>query len=227
MSDAAVLDDHLPEVPAEVVDEIAMWRRIVGNADPENDIHDLLRNAAAALFAIRKKAADSIVAQAIVDGLADMAIVAGIDENDAGLIFYEAEAELLRLPSTERANGHALDEPPPALGPDDYGASAEAPPTPPEPLRFIDIAAWHGEPAPEREWAVRDRVPLKNVTLLSGEGSRFLPCTWLWERHSGAIGSGACPCPARRSFCAARTTSTSSAGALIRSCSTTAPATPS
>lgn len=37
-------------------------------------------------------------------------------------------------------------------------------------LPFIDIAAWQGEPAPEREWAVRDRLPLKNVTLLSGEG---------------------------------------------------------
>jgi len=40
----------------------------------------------------------------------------------------------------------------------------------PDELPFIDIAAWQGEPPPEREWAVRDRVPLRNVTLLSGEG---------------------------------------------------------
>jgi RecA-family ATPase len=40
----------------------------------------------------------------------------------------------------------------------------------PHELPFIDIAAWQGEPPPEREWAVRDRVPLKNVTLLTGEG---------------------------------------------------------
>ena len=39
------------------------------------------------------------------------------------------------------------------------------------PLSFIDIAAWHGQPVPKREWTVRDRIPSRNVTLLSGEGS--------------------------------------------------------
>ena len=49
--------------------------------------------------------------------------------------------------------------------------SAESEPTSdPPPLPFIDIAAWDGATAPEREWVVRDRVPLRNVTLLSGEG---------------------------------------------------------
>ena len=38
------------------------------------------------------------------------------------------------------------------------------------PLPFIKIASWHDVPAPEREWVVRNQVPLKNVTLLSGEG---------------------------------------------------------
>jgi RecA-family ATPase len=37
-------------------------------------------------------------------------------------------------------------------------------------LPFLNIAAWRDSPAPEREWVVRDRVPLNNVTLLSGEG---------------------------------------------------------
>jgi RecA-family ATPase len=44
------------------------------------------------------------------------------------------------------------------------------PTTQPPTLRFINIAAWDGTAAPEREWVVQDRVPLKNVTLLSGEG---------------------------------------------------------
>ena len=44
------------------------------------------------------------------------------------------------------------------------------PTTQPPPLPFINIPAWDGAAAPEREWVVRDRVPLKNVTLLSGEG---------------------------------------------------------
>jgi hypothetical protein len=49
--------------------------------------------------------------------------------------------------------------------------SAESKPaSEPPPLPFIDIAAWDGATAPEREWVVQDRVPLKNVTLLSGEG---------------------------------------------------------
>jgi RecA-family ATPase len=49
--------------------------------------------------------------------------------------------------------------------------SVEGKPTSaPPPLPFINIAAWDGMAAPEREWVVRDRIPLGNVTLLSGEG---------------------------------------------------------
>ncbi len=44
-------------------------------------------------------------------------------------------------------------------------------PTPtPTPLTFIQVAAWHAQPVPQREWAVLNRIPLRNVTLLSGEG---------------------------------------------------------
>jgi RecA-family ATPase len=39
------------------------------------------------------------------------------------------------------------------------------------PLTFIRLIDWHNRPVPEREWVVLNRVPLKNVTLLSGEGS--------------------------------------------------------
>ena len=39
------------------------------------------------------------------------------------------------------------------------------------PLPFINIAAWQDQAVPEREWTVKDRIPLSNVTLLSGEGS--------------------------------------------------------
>jgi hypothetical protein len=38
------------------------------------------------------------------------------------------------------------------------------------PLPFVNIAAWHNAPVPDREWVVRDRVPLAAVTLLSGDG---------------------------------------------------------
>ena len=39
------------------------------------------------------------------------------------------------------------------------------------PLAFCDIGAWAAQEAPPREWAVPDRFPLRNVALLSGEGS--------------------------------------------------------
>ena len=42
---------------------------------------------------------------------------------------------------------------------------------PVEPLPFIDIVTWQGQPIPEREWAVRDRIPARAVTLLSGDGA--------------------------------------------------------
>src|SRR5262249_53219827 len=37
-------------------------------------------------------------------------------------------------------------------------------------LPFISVAGWHGAPVPHREWAVLNRVPAKNITLLSGDG---------------------------------------------------------
>ena len=39
------------------------------------------------------------------------------------------------------------------------------------PLVFIDFTAWQNQPVPERSWVVRDRIPLNNVTLFSGEGA--------------------------------------------------------
>jgi RecA-family ATPase len=53
---------------------------------------------------------------------------------------------------------------------DDQQHNSERDQVQPKPLPFIDIAAWCDKPAPEREWVVRDQVPLRNVTLLSGEG---------------------------------------------------------
>ncbi len=40
-----------------------------------------------------------------------------------------------------------------------------------EPLRFIDMSGWDSAPAPPRQWAVRNRIPMRQATLLSGEGA--------------------------------------------------------
>jgi RecA-family ATPase len=37
-------------------------------------------------------------------------------------------------------------------------------------LPFIDMSRWDEEPAPEREWAVFERIPMRAVSLFSGEG---------------------------------------------------------
>jgi RecA-family ATPase len=51
-------------------------------------------------------------------------------------------------------------------------AEAKQPPSPEkESLPWIDTSRWDGEPCPEREWAVKDRIPLRQVTLFSGEGA--------------------------------------------------------
>jgi RecA-family ATPase len=38
------------------------------------------------------------------------------------------------------------------------------------PLKWLDISNWDSEPVPQRQWAIRDRVPLNQAGLLSGEG---------------------------------------------------------
>ena len=37
-------------------------------------------------------------------------------------------------------------------------------------LEWLDMSGWGSEPAPERKWAIKDRVPLNQAGLFSGEG---------------------------------------------------------
>jgi RecA-family ATPase len=41
---------------------------------------------------------------------------------------------------------------------------------PPPPLPWLNMSNWDHEPTPERQWAIRDRAPLRQVGLFSGEG---------------------------------------------------------
>src|SRR5262249_51048233 len=43
--------------------------------------------------------------------------------------------------------------------------------TPPPVLPWINMSSWDSEPVPEQDWAVLDRIPLRQVTLFSGEGA--------------------------------------------------------
>jgi RecA-family ATPase len=72
-------------------------------------------------------------------------------------------------------------EPPPATSPNEYGSNGtvgqdantplrEPAPEPLPPLKWLDMSRWDNQPLPEREWAIHDRVPLKQAGLFSGEG---------------------------------------------------------
>ncbi|WP_024519383.1 AAA family ATPase [Bradyrhizobium sp. Tv2a-2] len=43
-------------------------------------------------------------------------------------------------------------------------------PDAPKPLQWLDMSNWDSQPTPERKWAIRDRVPLNQAGLFSGEG---------------------------------------------------------
>jgi RecA-family ATPase len=181
MTDAPALDHDLPELPAAVVASIASWRSVFAKRRTD-DVAGLLRNAARDLFNTRKVGrtvwpdCDGIVNQAIADALHDLAQGVGIDADDAQLIFAQAQHN-----ESPELNGHsAIDEPPPAASPDEYGVPSDAPAsselvilrgTDPQPLTFLDPSEWQGLSVPRRRWLVPHRLPLANVTMLNGDGS--------------------------------------------------------
>jgi len=95
----------------------------------------------------------------------------------------------------------------------------------PTPLKFADIGAWATRTPPEREWAVRDRFPLRNVSILSGEGStgKSILIMQLGAAHVLARDwAHTLPEPGRFSTSAPRTTRTSLNAGSARSPHTTA-----
>jgi 5S rRNA maturation endonuclease (ribonuclease M5) len=56
-------------------------------------------------------------------------------------------------------------QPEPPDAPDEPTAADDVP------LPFLDMTTWDAEPAPPRLWSVRDRIPLRQPALLSGEGA--------------------------------------------------------
>jgi hypothetical protein len=39
-----------------------------------------------------------------------------------------------------------------------------------QPLTFVNASSWQDKPIPRRQWLVPNRIPMKNVTLLQGDG---------------------------------------------------------
>ena len=59
---------------------------------------------------------------------------------------------------------------PPPLPDEAYANEFREPPDPPRKSVFYSAASLHGKDVPPREWLVRDLIPGKTVTMLSGDG---------------------------------------------------------
>jgi putative DNA primase/helicase len=88
----------LPEVPHAIAEEIASWRRVMGQAPPANT-RKILKLAARALWAALKvnktehPETATFAQQEVVDALHDLAVTANVDPDDAQLIFSQAKDE--------------------------------------------------------------------------------------------------------------------------------------
>jgi RecA-family ATPase len=93
-------------------------------------------------------------------------------------IFEQAEAIGLRdsvgddviATTLERALDPDAAEFPPPTSLDEFGASPLADESAKRELSWLDFSKWDDEPIPERQWAIRDRVPQRQAGLFSGEG---------------------------------------------------------
>jgi RecA-family ATPase len=87
----------------------------------------------------------------------------------------EVVAELARIKEQRRAREYGRNAPPLAVVNDDrkeLRADAEGlqQNTTRQWLKWLDISKWDSEPVPERKWAIKDRVPLNQAGLFSGDG---------------------------------------------------------
>ena len=104
-----------------------------------------------------------------VDGLKSVArcIAQGIESLDRP----KANGAHIELPLAL-----ADDEPPPVESFDQYGVTSATEALPADSrlllpaLQWLDMSNWDHERVPDRQWAIRDRVPLNQAGLFSGEG---------------------------------------------------------
>lgn len=153
--------DGIP-LPEHVELSIESWHRVMSarlvqaqsrdDADAARDAREIFSHAAADLQNLSRRYADQIiVVQDIEDALEDLAVGADISPDEAQAIMDRAAREGPR--KAKQTNGA-----------EKAGAATE-------PLPFIDKSTWDDLAPPERQWAVKDRIPLRQPALFSGEGA--------------------------------------------------------
>jgi RecA-family ATPase len=96
-----------------------------------------------------------------LDALQDIAESRGFDPDWVQSVFARAaEAE----PEQPKVNGKGHDDA-------QHAKDQQSEPKPPEPFPFIRASSFDGQKAPARRWLVNNRIPMRNVTLLSGDGA--------------------------------------------------------
>lgn len=121
----------------------ASWRQILGTVSPDGR-PAVFANAAREIATFVARGLNRVVA---ADELTDMAVAAGLDDADA---VQTTISDAFKQIDTGNGKAHKLDS-------DDEA----------ELLPYVDLAA----ELTDRQWLVADRIPMFNVTSLSGEGA--------------------------------------------------------
>jgi len=114
-----------------------------------------------------------------IDALFDMAHEHGLVEKAGADKVNEIIAKAFEPPAQPNGNGQyhetedpgaGMEAPQPGQQQQKSKRQQQAPPTL-QPFPFIRAAEFDGQTAPQRRWLVHDRIPMRNVTLLSGDGA--------------------------------------------------------
>lgn len=135
---------------------VASWRKLMAAMPDDEGRWKVFGNAAYEVARYVPKGLDRITA---VDALNDIATAHGLADVDE---VQQIIADAFRGVELERTS---LDDDAPHSPTNGHDKRPA-----PQPLTFINIVRWSGvEPRP-RQWVVPDRIPARNVTLLTGEG---------------------------------------------------------
>jgi RecA-family ATPase len=157
------------------------FEALTAATDPRSKLEALKRAATELAIPIRHGMLDGYeIEERLIDLADSQGLVADLTLGTVELVIVNA-LNTPALPTEplpiERVNGRAADEPPPPSGPADYGLPSDEPTPvgqviiPPKPLIFTTADRFEGAEIPRRRWLVRDRIPMRVVTILSGDGA--------------------------------------------------------
>jgi RecA-family ATPase len=172
-----------PPISLEAYDKLGHWRDQLKQT-PKLNKRSVFERAADDLFLAAEFEHDLGACQAISDAVYFLGRDhAALDDDSIQFVMVGA-----KIKAERPSNGHDTKpsgEPPPAISaagepgttPDPSSMAESAGPIEethkektPKPLLWLDMSTWDDEPRPEREWAILNRVPLKQAGLFSGEG---------------------------------------------------------